>query len=979
MTNVLTHILIKKGYIFFVTFFLLIGLYQNHAQIIDIGLPFINNFSRESYNAETQNWSITQDEEGVMHFANNAGLLCYNGSNWELNPLPNRSIVRTVKYIDKKIYAGGYNEFGYFEKDIKGNMLYTSLSSKLKPDYANFDEIWRIFKHDDAIIFQSYLYIFIYENEEFKVIEPLSRFGFSYQVNDVYYIIDRQNGIFILKNDSLVQYLKESNFFEDNEITFLIPYKQNEMLIGTANIGIYHFDGIRKLSWNTEVNTFLKDYQIYTGIELDNKYMAIGTVQNGIFIIDKGGKIHQQVNRSKGLQNNTVLSLFFDHSKNLWLGLDNGIDMVELNAPFTIFNYVYNIETAYTSLVHKNFLYVGTNQGLFVKEFDKIKNSNLYDSKFEMVNGTQGQVWKLEIIEDQLICGHNLGTFIIDEKRSKQISNIPGGWDFELVPWNNNLLIGGTYSGLVLYEKDAFGNWKEKSAINGFSESSKELAFDENNNLWITHGIKGVYKIELSNDCSEVAELKHFISEEGNIQTPHNLVKIRDQIYILSDDRLLTYNAELNDFQENVSLAIQFDGASSITRIIEDSYGDIWYFSENNIGVNRLLEDGSYINISKPFNRIKNLFISASYENIYRLDEVNCLIGSQDGLLYYSPNAYKNFEEAYQTYICGVHTYKKNRDTTAMDNDAQISVQLPINDQAKIISYQYNSIQIEFYTPFFEAPRFVEHSYRLLGFSDQWSEWENVTYKEFTNLLEGKYVFEVKAKNIYDNESEIARYQFEIKPPVYRSTFAYFFYVFLIFIFAIILVIYIKHQIDRTRKIEEEKLKTAELEFEKEVKQSEAKIEELEQEKMKNEMRLKNIELANSTMNLIQKNKLLNKLKKQLVEVSDKARSNVVKVNINEIIARIDKDLTSEKHLKVFDKYFDQVHQDFIKRLREKHPVLTPKDLRLCAYLRMNLSTKEIAPLMNVSIRGLEISRYRLRKKLDIDREVNLVEYIMEV
>jgi DNA-binding CsgD family transcriptional regulator len=132
-------------------------------------------------------------------------------------------------------------------------------------------------------------------------------------------------------------------------------------------------------------------------------------------------------------------------------------------------------------------------------------------------------------------------------------------------------------------------------------------------------------------------------------------------------------------------------------------------------------------------------------------------------------------------------------------------------------------------------------------------------------------------------------------------------------------------------------------------------------------------------MHLVQKNKFLTRIKNDLNKMRGEAQVESVRSDIRNIIRRIDKDFKDEKHFELFDKYFHEVHQDFLERIKEKHPALTPNDLRLSAYLRMNLSTKEIAPLMNISIRGLEISRYRLRKKLELDRDINLTEYIMEV
>ena len=71
--------------------------------------------------------------------------------------------------------------------------------------------------------------------------------------------------------------------------------------------------------------------------------------------------------------------------------------------------------------------------------------------------------------------------------------------------------------------------------------------------------------------------------------------------------------------------------------------------------------------------------------------------------------------------------------------------------------------------------------------------------------------------------------------------------------------------------------------------------------------------------------------------------------------------------------------KDFIKELKTKYPKLTPNDLKLCTYLRLNLSSKEIAPLLNISVRSVEISRYRLRKKMGLPTEINLVDHILSI
>ncbi len=154
---------------------------------------------------------------------------------------------------------------------------------------------------------------------------------------------------------------------------------------------------------------------------------------------------------------------------------------------------------------------------------------------------------------------------------------------------------------------------------------------------------------------------------------------------------------------------------------------------------------------------------------------------------------------------------------------------------------------------------------------------------------------------------------------------------------------------------------------------------EIEVQRNKAELESKSKELAAIAMQITNKNEILNQIKVKLEKIQQKMLHEQSKKQVSEVIKTINEDMLREDDWDKFEVHFDQVHEDFLKRLRANFPALTPKDLRLCAYLRMNLSTKEIAPLLNISIRGVEISRYRLRKKFDIERIENLTDFLMNV
>ncbi|MBK9569642.1 MAG: hypothetical protein IPO53_06750 [Chitinophagaceae bacterium] len=164
-----------------------------------------------------------------------------------------------------------------------------------------------------------------------------------------------------------------------------------------------------------------------------------------------------------------------------------------------------------------------------------------------------------------------------------------------------------------------------------------------------------------------------------------------------------------------------------------------------------------------------------------------------------------------------------------------------------------------------------------------------------------------------------------------------------------------------------------------ELNKTESKLVALRNEKLEADMSFKNAEMASSAMHLVKKGELLSKIKSELSHVMKGLENPQAAAGLKKMIKTLSEDDNLDKEWESFAKHFDKVHSDFMVGLKEKHPTITPNELKLCAYLRMNLSTKEIAQLMNISVRGVEISRYRLRKKLQLPSEANLFDYLINL
>lgn len=961
--------------------YLLLPATQVSAEIINIGVPAIHNYSKKEYRGGTQNWSIDQDQQGFMYFANNQGLLSFDGVSWQMHKMPNSSIVRSV-YIAQngQIYVGAYNELGKMDVGKSGKMEFRSLKKYIPKDFLNFDDIWNINSFEDHIIYQSYNCAFVFKNDStVSVIKAPTRFQNSFQVNGHLYLNDIEKGLMEFSNDKLTT-LNDCESIRGEEVWSIMSFnKGDELMICTLNKGIFIYDGNKLREWSVPVNQIFRQKQIFSATKLQDKYYAIGTIQDGVIIIDEAGNIIQHINRQKGLQNNTILKVFADRSENLWLGLDNGIDYLNINSPITFLQQSDGIGAGYTTMIYKGKIYVGTNQGLFVKDWGNGRQND----DFRLIPGTNGQVWYLGIHDDILLCGHNNGTYEVEGELAKQISKIPGAWKFHTHKKFPELLIGGTYSGLTLYKKQN-GHWVYSKKIKGFDESFRVFEEDQNGDMWMSHGFKGIYKLQIGNNLDSIPSFQFYTSKDG-LPTDYNLnvFKIKGKIVITSNAGCYEYNAKTNRFEISSSFNQLLSPLKDLSYLKEDKTGNIWYIAwdlmKNKTGVFRIQEDLSYKHVSSPFGLLTGKFISG-FESIYSYSAEDVFFGIEEGFAHYSPLANFEHNTEFSTYINRANalyidsTFFYSHTTNKSENPDQAEFSFPFKD---------NTFRFSYTSPSFDNQENIEYSFKLSGYNNKWSAWSNTSFNEYASLPPGDYIFSVKARNQLGIESSTDSLEFTIRPPWYRSTYAYAIYslIFLgllLFTFWLVLKrIEISKRKERLKHLRSYRQK--EQEYIKQALISEKKIINLKNEKLKIEMIHRDKELANQTMDLIRKNKFLVKIKEELEKLKRSSSDESLKDKITSLINKIDKDIDHKKQWEIFETAFDEVHEDFLRRLKEQYPNLTPKELKLCAYLRMNISTKEIAPLMNISIRGVEICRYRVRKKLNIDRDQNLTRMIIDL
>ena len=895
---------------------------------------------------------ISQDKNHFMFFANNEGLLEFNGSNWTLYPSPNETIVRSVKVIDDKIYTGCYMEFGFWKRQANGQLKYNSLSKLIRKSIVDDEQFWNILNYEQWVIFQSLSRICIYDTKAktFKIIAPKNTILKSYSTQNSIYFQTLNEGLFEIENGKS-KLVFTNDIIKSNKIVNLFSIDDG-LIIHTQFNGFYKLvDGTLSKIFE-DLESQLKPSSIYSSQLLSDGNYALGTVSNGIFILGFDSKIKYHITQNKGLSNNTALSLFEDFDKNLWIGLDNGINCINLQSPVKSFSDDTGmLGTVYTSIHYNDNLYIGTNQGLFYKKFSS-------NDEFQFVNGTKGQVWSLFEYQGTLFCGHDSGTFSIENDAAKTIFNQSGTWKFEVIPNKPNLIFQGNYYGISVLEK-INSQWIFKNKIAGFDYSSKYFEISPTNEVYVSHEYKGVFKFQLNKEFNKATNNTTFNTPEKGKNA--SLVKYNNAIYYAYKQGIFKLNSKNKLFEKDKLLSSVFEKDEYTSgKLIVDNSNKIWLFSKNYI---------HYFSLSKINSQLKQNAIPIpssltnsmlGYENITQVSNSDYLIGTTDG--YYTININDLSFKNYSVSICNVATNKTNSQS---NNQTIIE-----NGKFK---YDQNNVAISYTVPEYNKYINAEYQYLLEGVQDKWSEWSSKTVTNFKNLSPGDYVFKVRAKIANSIPENTAIYSFTILKPWYATNVALFIYLILFLVVAFYInKAYKNYYFNQEQKLIDENnllLEIKELE-------TDQQLMKIRNEQLSLDVDTKNRELAVSTMSLIKKNDLLALIKEDLKKTSEESNKSV---SIKSVISTINRNITEDNSWNVFKEAFDNADKDFLKKVKNAHASLTPNDLRLCAYLRLNLSSKEIAPLLNISVRSVEIKRYRLRKKMNLTHEQGLVEYILSI
>lgn len=949
--------------------FLMTNSFLSFGQNFELGTPPIRNFTKKIYAASPQNWQIGQRSDGMMLFANNLGLLTFTGNSWDLYPIANRTIVRSLLvHPDQRIYIGGQGEFGFFDQKENGRLKYKDLTPLIPQSTRNFADVWQLGYQDKYVLFQTTKEVLIYDGKSVRVYQPPATIKKMFSYRRANYINLSDGSLLKFNGNSF-----EPVFIAENlpaDIVNICDISNGNLRIAGYRSGIFDCVGT-KCSLNAfTLNPLYKNLRITVMQRLRDGHIMIGTMDHGLIIVSESGNVLLSLKKENGLINTSILAAMEDRNGNIWVSTESGIDFIEYKSPFRFLfpDIPYN-GTGYSMALFRDRLYLGTNNGLYYTEMLQDRSG---PAIFREVAGSKDICWDLDVIDDNLWLGHNEGASIVADDHLLPAFRGKGVWRF--IKQDSQNIIFGSYEGFGMITQE--GQQYVASILPGFDESSRIVLIDSSFNIWMSHPYRGVYKLKKPHMGSPLSFRKYGLS--GGLESDHEnyIIKTNNRIYASNDKGIFIYDPKRDQFRRDPTLE-SLIGYNTGTKLISaDEYQNIWFRKGLKIGFLEPYKDEWKVEYRQHILPALPESLAGGFEKVYPLTKDIFLFNCESGFLLFDKRKLIP-DLQYTTYLYKC-TILSNRDSILLKgvepNFIPYSKNKPLT-----LNHDQNSLRFDF-SCFSFSDLQVEYKYTLTGSSKSVSAWTSEPFVIYNNLDHGNYQISVQTRigNVLQKGS--IAFHFTIQPAWYNTLWfrGSVLLCMIAFIFGLFLLQDKRFKTEKKQLTQKHKRLVSE--HADKVAQSEEEIIRLKNEQLQKDIQFKNNELASLAMHLAHKKDFIQHLESDLKTIQKEKTKNVdISANLARIIHRLQHESTLDEDWERFSHYFNEVNQGFILRLKEKYPNLTPNDHRLAAYLRMNLSTKDIAALSNISIRGVEGSRYRLRKKMNLENDDNLHEIMNSI
>lgn len=920
----------------------LLSQFMQASSFIDkLQRDYIINYAPIEYFGGGQIWCIEKDNHNNLFLATNKGLSVFDGNNWR-NYSNGRNITLRWLYFDStdnKLYCASDNEFGYWKKNKLGQYTYVALYRN--ENLLSSEIFWRVFKNNDILFFQTSDKIYSYDQSTglVEVVLTHTKISYMYQYNDQLYV-QIENRIFKYNNISF----EPTSIVVPSRIIDIVALTDKTFLV-TEDLGLIEIKDDKVIDNQSPANRVLRNVRPFSVYQISKNEIAIGSVLDGVFVINQNAEISKHFNFTSGLKHSTVLSINTTNNQNLWLGLDGGLAKISNNpSEIILTTQKLDIGTVYNAVALNNHLYVGTNKGLFVFNDNK-------DISF--IEGTQGQVWDIVKVSDKsLILCHDAGLFQVDIATNR-IERKPIGNLWKLIPFDNNPNI------LLGLDKDQFFSIYEfknntllfKHKLKNIEGANTDAVIDRYGDIWIQDRENNPVRIKLNSNY-QTEGIKRYglpLSKDSLL-----LSKIDGDIVIYNREKACSYDIAsdsliVNQHYTSLISEMQFF-PREINQVDKNTF---FYASDDKIAY--IKRRDKFYDYGQIFQNININQPTPFTHKIIHINNDIVATGVQGGVvLYFMKNEEQFYRKVKALEISQIEVFDNNKIRL-----------LPISqDSTLVIGDDYKDLRIYFTNLY--PNKLLE--YKI----DEGGDWKLVNGGSFLDIPQISYgKHSVFFRNV-GVHSHADRVDFVIHLNILRPWYFRTYTILLVIVLILVLVYAIRFAVKRKIKREHKKIIQEQLQIlEKEKKDFDYEVLQMrlyEEEK----------KMISLTMESVKYNAILNEIKNDTVASHEETKEHLLK-KLKNIMKSVDYYLKKEDPNKVFEKYFNAIHDGFYDRLTKKHPNLTQNEAKLCAYIKLNLSTKEIAIHTNIAPSSVEVARYRLRKKINLDSETNLQEYIQSI
>jgi hypothetical protein len=946
---------------FFIVAFLL---FYNNITYGSIGKYPIQNFTPIDYKAGIQNIDFAQNRDMTLFVANNLGVLSYNGNEWKRHDFKTGKKKRSLAFDadNNRLYVGSQGEFGYFHT----NWEYVSLLNKIPNEEKGFDEVWDVFIQNSKVYFCTFQGIYIYDGKDISVIKNDNGFNRSFKADGKIFTQSSFGKLYEIKENKLVETYKQK---QNNQII-------SGLISHQAGLLLFYNSGDIEYSTVLDVNpiyiNLIKDIKgtfINHVLQLSGTKISISTQTAGLFLYDFQNNETENITKTDGLESNACLRSFQDFAGNLWVGMQNGIALIHINSPIRLINQSVKLQgSGYEVFEKAEGIYFTTSNGIYYMPNGQNKST--------FIKGSEGPAYGIQLIADKLYAGHHTGLFLLENGQARKVASLDGVWGLKQLRAHPEHAIAGTYTGLYLFKINKDKTLVPVQKISGFNESSRFFEEDQFGRIIVGQYYKGLYQLTLNETLQSV---------QVNRYESHGTLPIDDQIILSSIDNEIYIGTDFGLYridatEEKINKADQFSEViqnQAVYSLKQDKQKHIHVITDERAGFFRHISSNNFV--FEPSSLFQyRYYLNNDLLNVSDNIRNGIIYSANEGFILYHPELEYRVDVERPLLISRIYSVTEDS-TLYIQNPFEVKNEniekLIVSPKAKVLQISVESFQ------FNDAKNF-QYRFFLKDFDNDYGPWTNATSKEYTNLTEGNYELHIQTRNYLGEIINSNPYSIQVNPPFFRSLTAKIIY----FLLAIGGIIAISGMQKRKYKKQSEKLEELkQIELAKKQKrlieiekQKEQELLQLREEKMQGELIQLNNLLASSTMNLVVKNEFIENIKQELKDLKKKGANQETKKALEKIEREIDSTLRIQEDWDQFEYHFDQVHGDFLHRFREEFEDLSPNDQKLSAFLRLNLNTKEIANLMGISIRGIEVARYRLRKKLGLDTGDNLSKFILE-